>query len=72
MTPDKIVTLSQAFIIAALNQLDTTWTPLRELSFDYNTYETLCWLDVADRQLEQLIGPGEIPCGTRFYYKKRG
>ena len=71
MTPEKFEVLSQAFMMKALTELSDSWTPLKELSFDYNTYETLVWLGVVERQLEQLIGPGGIPCGTRFYYRKR-
>jgi hypothetical protein len=69
MTPEKIETLSQKFMMEALKELTVDFTLLSELSFDWNTYETLVWCGVAERELEQLIGPGETPCGTRFYYR---
>lgn len=69
MTPEKIEILTQDFVMEALQELNAEWAPLRELPYDYNIYETLVWCGVAERELEQLIGPGEIPCGTQFYYR---
>lgn len=69
MTPEKIEVLSQKFVMSALECLCDEWSPLSALPYDYNTYETLCWLGVAERQLEQLFA-SSIPCGTRFYYRR--
>lgn len=70
MEAEKFSFMSQPFMVSALQELIDEWQSINELSFNYNTAETLVWCGVADRQLEQLVGPGDIPCGTRFYYRK--